>query len=279
MEKISRSSRTWARAAGALTGLVALGCASWIIGGSGRGPLDRFWTPVVDAPGDPVIGLNSSNTYMLSSSLQQAYNRIPQDATDAPLLTIQPNEIAHLSNYHISVGNLTAINGISQLLARRGKSVQIRWASELTAEDVRGRAIILVGAFSNPWTMRKSAEWRYQFRLGTPESPGNAIVDQTQPGVRWAVTAIVPWQKQTVDYGLISRVHGPGPGEVSVTTAGVKSFGTQVAGLFLSDPSYMRDLAPRLPKGWERKNLQIVLETSVQGMKPGPPRVVATHVW
>ena len=50
MGEISRSGRTWARGAGALTGLVALGCASWIVGGSGRGPLDRFWTPVVDAP-------------------------------------------------------------------------------------------------------------------------------------------------------------------------------------------------------------------------------------
>jgi hypothetical protein len=35
----------------------------------------------------------------------------------------------------------------------------------------------------------------------------------------------------------------------------------------------------RLPKGWEDKNLQIVLHMRVIGNAPAQPEVVASHVW
>jgi hypothetical protein len=34
-----------------------------------------------------------------------------------------------------------------------------------------------------------------------------------------------------------------------------------------------------LAAGWERRNVQIVVRVEVLGKTPGPPRVVATHVW
>ena len=66
---------------------------------------------------------------------------------------------------------------------------------------------------------------------------------------------------------------------MAVVVAGMGKDGTSAAGEFVTDPRYLQMLADRAPKGWERKNLQVVLNTEVINGNVGPPRIVATYFW
>jgi hypothetical protein len=61
--------------------------------------------------------------------------------------------------------------------------------------------------------------------------------------------------------------------------AGIKSYGTQAAGEFVSSPEYLQKALQKAPPDWEGKNMQIVLETTVTDGLPGPLQVVAIYVW
>lgn len=239
--------------------------------------LDAFWEPVASANAAPIVCLGRSDTYAISGSLRAKLAALPQNQPELPLL-VRPSEITRFTNFHISFANFSAVHEISRLLQRKGRDTELRWASELKLGDVHGRPLILVGAFSNPWTIRQSVNWPFRFELGTPQHPGNAIV-HLKSGRRWVLEGAWEADRQTMDYALVSRVFGPAPGELVVTAAGINSYGTQVAGSFLSDPSYLRELAPRLPKDWQHRNIQILLRTDVVSMTASPPRVVAFDVW
>jgi hypothetical protein len=47
----------------------------------------------------------------------------------------------------------------------------------------------------------------------------------------------------------------------------------------LTDPLQLSAALGKLPRGWQEKNLQIVLHAKVIGNTPGQPEVVAWHVW
>jgi len=249
----------------------------WLLRWQRATGLDAFWAPVVSAAAEPIICLGRSDTYALSSGLRARLADIPEGKMGEPV-PVKPNEITRFTNFHISFANFSAVHEISRLLQRKGRETELRWASELKLGDVHGRPLILVGAFSNPWTLRQSADWRFRFQTGTARQPGNSIVEE-KTGRRWFVEGPSAPDRQTMDYGLVTRVIGPAAGEVVVTAAGINSYGTQVAGSFLTDPSYWRELTPNLPKGWERKNIQVLLRTNVVSMTASPPRVVAFEVW
>jgi hypothetical protein len=48
---------------------------------------------------------------------------------------------------------------------------------------------------------------------------------------------------------------------------------------FLVNPDYFAEAGARLPVGWEKKNLQVVLSVPVVLGVAGRPQVVATYVW
>jgi hypothetical protein len=64
-----------------------------------------------------------------------------------------------------------------------------------------------------------------------------------------------------------------------IIAAGLTQYGTLGAGEFVTNQEYFSEAARHLPKGWPRKNLQIVLSVPVVNHISGRPRVVATHVW
>ena len=60
---------------------------------------------------------------------------------------------------------------------------------------------------------------------------------------------------------------------------GIARYGTVAAGEFVTDDRYMRSLDQNGPSGWEHKNIQIVLATTVVNDNSGPPRILAVHTW
>jgi hypothetical protein len=54
-------------------------------------------------------------------------------------------------------------------------------------------------------------------------------------------------------------------GGLLLVGAGLKQFGTEAAGRLLADPDQLGMILRKLPRGWEAKNMQIVLHTQVIG--------------
>ena len=55
--------------------------------------------------------------------------------------------------------------------------------------------------------------------------------------------------------------------------------GTSAGGDFLTNAEYMREAFRAAPRDWNRKNLQLVLKTTLVGGTAGPPKVVASYFW
>jgi hypothetical protein len=55
--------------------------------------------------------------------------------------------------------------------------------------------------------------------------------------------------------------------------------GTIAAGEFVTEPRHLETLAAAAPKGWERRNLQVVIATELINGNAARPRILATHFW
>jgi hypothetical protein len=65
---------------------------------------------------------------------------------------------------------------------------------------------------------------------------------------------------------------------IVVVAAGIARGGTLAAGEFLVDSNRINEILNYIPKGWDRKKIEIVLETQVIKGRSGPPRIDAAHV-
>ena len=68
-------------------------------------------------------------------------------------------------------------------------------------------------------------------------------------------------------------------GQFTVIAAGLTSNGTQAAGEFVSDRTILGKGLSAAPAEWQKKNLELVIETTVTDSTPGPPQVVAAYAW
>jgi hypothetical protein len=83
----------------------------------------------------------------------------------------------------------------------------------------------------------------------------------------------------TVDYGIVSRLLDSKTGQFLISAAGIGSPGTQAAGEVVSNPEYLAEALRTAPADWDKKNIQLVVQTNVIDSIPGPPHVVASYFW
>jgi hypothetical protein len=61
--------------------------------------------------------------------------------------------------------------------------------------------------------------------------------------------------------------------------AGLGVAGSAAAVEFLTNLKYLNDFAQRQPRGWERRNMELVIQTKVVDQDWRAPRVVGFHTW
>ena len=84
---------------------------------------------------------------------------------------------------------------------------------------------------------------------------------------------------EMTDYAIVARFRDPNTEGPVMVIAGVGPYGTEAASEFVQSPQHLAELAARLPRGWEKKNLELVIKTDVIGVKAGPPALLATYTW
>jgi hypothetical protein len=245
--------------------LAICAAAGWLwLGRRGGGVLDQFWEPFLRNPRPLLLCIPNPVIYLVR---REALPELKKPAGMVP-----SSAILRDPNGYVGVGDAFAISQFATLLGRVGKPCQLRIWTETSFADLRSSPAILIGAFSNQWTLEITKDLRFTF----DREDGDAeVTDQMAPGHRWARTATTPRS----DFAIISRVFRSRTGEPVIIAAGLGQYGTQVAGELLTNAIYLEEALHGAPADWQTKNLQIVVRTEVIGATPGPPKTLATHFW
>jgi hypothetical protein len=215
--------------------------------------------------------------YELPVDVKQAADAAATSTTDPPRISISPRQVQRVGARYVAIADAVAIARIAAVFQQRGRPYQIRENNLTSFADLRASPAVLIGMFSNAWTLQLGSEFRF---VPTIEGDGHhvGIVDRQHPENSWRLSR--PWPSMNVsrDYALVSRVLDPATGTLLVTAAGITPFGTAAAGEFLTSPDDLERALGHV-SDWSSRSLQIVLETQVIGGAAGAPHVVATHIW
>ncbi|MGC2639328.1 MAG: hypothetical protein WA294_19240 [Acidobacteriaceae bacterium] len=277
------------RSAGWLRRGVAIGCVALIAAASaltGRilwtGRMDafsQFWSPAMNSPMPVIIYTGTNVVFRLSPSFLDRYRRSHHLQNTGPELAVDlksagpitADDFVPSTNVYVTVGDVSAFTAITSMLAQRHKAYDLRYARDFSPGDLHSAPTVLIGAFNNRWTIDVTNPLRLAF------SGGDTITDK-QENRSWKVH-IKPDGSTTDDYAIVSRLLSADGRETIMTAAGIGQYGTQAASEFLSSAAGIAQFARRAPRGWARKNLQIVLHIHVVDDVPGSVDIVATTFW
>jgi hypothetical protein len=157
-------------------------------------------------------------------------------------------------------------------LTRLNTRYDLRYGSGISVTDFRSGPTILLGGFNNDWTL----EMMHQLRFQLQGHDHDQIVDEMDKSRVW--TRKFPEETFSGDdYAVISRLPRSEMGNPVLAIAGIGMYANQAASDFLNDPDRLGALLKTLPKGWEQKNLQIILHTNI--VKDIPGAVTNVEAW
>jgi hypothetical protein len=224
--------------------------------GTEENSLHRFWAPVLNTP-QPVLMVMETLMAVPKRPVMQPAAKV-EEVMDPKLFLI------------VNEGN----SRIAAYLGANGKSLEYELARNVTLARLRTRPFILKGAFNNPLTVQAASAMRYFLHLDRT-SMVRQIVDRQDPSRHWDS----PMGDLSKDYALIARAPEPRTGQTMVVIAGLGERGGAAATEFLTNPKYMERFAAQVPRGWEHRNFEIVLETELANGDWGEPHIVSTYVW
>ena len=240
--------------------------------------VDRFWSPLVQHSGTVVLCVGQGHTYKLAGDwdkiIDESGGRFPASIQNVP-----SGDVIPAFDRFVGLTDVQALTRLAGLFSRFGKQIEVRGGRTTSLADLRGRPSVLIGAFNNSWTLSLTGELRFFFE---EDSTGKfeVVRDRAHPDNRsWQVGKDLPAAQIQTDYAIVSRVFNPTTEKAIVVAAGIRGAGTQAAGEFLTNLTYLSQALKDAPRDWEGKNAQFVLGTKMYGGAPGPPTVLASHYW
>lgn len=261
--------------------VAAAGALLWIaVPAPAERTLRRFWSPILNSPRPVLIGMANPVSYDLEDELVAKRYPVPENsAAGKPAIPpdgiIYGRELIPVTRSVLSTGDAQAAVRLVALFTRYGKPYRLLISAQTSFADLRySPGILLGGPASNDWAREMMKGCRFEC---TGEAPYR-IRERTPNGRTWSAAGLSE-HKVTEDHGLISRVFDQRTGQPFVLLAGVSHFGTAAAAEFVSDPALLHAALRDVRGNWERKNVQVVIRTSVLGETHGSPQFVAIHVW
>lgn len=246
--------------------------------------LDLFWSPVFKTSQPVIICLAKPVVYRPSVEIYDRYAKTHpgtfenESERDNEVLPLNPDEkifwrdMTVYPGYGVASGDAYAAVQISNLLVRMGKPSQVRIGKSYSFEDLRTSPAVVLGAFNNRWTMRMTSSLHFSLMFAA------GVQEQIPSGRLWT-SQFDSHGEYTVDYGVVSRLLDSKSGQFLISAAGIGSPGTQAAGEIVSNPQYLEEALRTAPADWDKKNMQLVVQTNVIDSIPGPPHVVASYFW
>ena len=255
------------------TKLVAAGIAiamalivGWVLWRGSRPKLvQQFWGPFT-ASSEPTL-------FCIADQVQHDQIQL-RDAADPQHEIALPDSMVT-----VIVDDLNPLVNIAGTLRAYGKTYRVLPESTTTLTDLRRGPSVFIGAFDNGWTLRLTAPLRFHF-VNEPSMAKLWIEDRDHPEKReWLLDRLQQKTEDYKDYAIVARFVAPDTDQLSVVAAGIGRGGTVAAGEFLVDEHRMAEMLQQVPADWQKKNIEVVLETQVIQGRSGPPRVQAVHFW
>jgi len=254
---------------------------------AGKSALDQFWSPIFSTSQPVLICLAKPILYRPSLDIYRRYSKkhpgtfqTEVERYDQPL-PLDPNEklvwsdMLPYADYGVAMGDVYVAARLSALFDHIDKPSQVRIGSHYSFEDLRNSPSVMVGAFNNRWTMQMTSNLRFEFA----EQDGLFRIQEQGPAGMSRTWVQGPGGEIVQDFAIVTRLLDAKTGQVVIAAAGLGARGTQAAGEFISRPDYLEQAFRSAPPDWPKKNLQVILQTTVTDSVAGPPRVVATYFW
>ena len=221
--------------------------------------MERFWEPITSSPG-PI-------TYCIGEPGTAADLRRASAAVD-----YGPPTAARLSVSDV----ITLARSIVPLIPRNS-AFRVLSAQETNYEQLREGPNVLIGAFSNPWTLRVTEKLRFGFEV---KNGALTLVDRKgSNSASWNLQRDASGRNIVRDYAIVARIHDSITGQPVIVIAGILGSGTEAAGEVLYNRAYLDSLLQKAPGNWDKKNLEAVIQTDVVENLAGPPTILAVETW
>lgn len=235
--------------------------------------LQQFWQPLIHNNSSVIMCFGNTTLFWPSAAVRHAIENNEQN------FVIRPDGFTKTTDDIALEGDLLSAVSILHHLSREGVAAELRWPQEIATADLNQSNVIFIGAFNNPWSMSLNEGLRFSFKQVQSNSQSIWMIqDRASPNKNWSVTKDYP-QNMSADYAIITRIFDRQGKRIEISVGGIGEFGTQAAGEFLTDESQMSAFAQVAPRGWEQRNLQIVLGMGIDGRKIVSPKILAINVW
>lgn len=240
---------------------------------------NSFWAPIMSTSKVPIVYIGANYSYRFSTAFLDNYRLEHHVSNTGPEFfidlkkgkTVDESDLIPTDRL-IGFGDVAAAARVISTLTHLGKKYDLRYGNDITVTDLHSSPTILIGGFSNTWTLQMTRDLRYTLEQG------DRIVDRQQKNEVWIVTAGPDGHKQD-DYAVISRIPNSETGNFTLAIAGIDTYSNQAAADFISDPEKIGALVRSWPDGWEKKNLQMVLHTRIVNEIPVSVDIKAVHSW
>jgi hypothetical protein len=240
-------------------------------------PSDAFWAPLIGTQNPILIIMGANRVYRLNNDFMDRYRAEHHiESTDEEsFIDLKKGDVIDEGELRktelIGFGDVAAAARIASMLTRFNKRYDLRYGSDISVTDFQSSPAFLIGGFSNIWTLEVMHQLRFQLE------GYDHIVDKENRARYWKRKS-EPGTFAGDDYVVISRLIRPETGNFILAIGGIDTYSNQAAADFLNDPDRLDALLKVLPKGWEQKNMQIVLHTDVVKDVPTAVNVEAWDV-
>jgi hypothetical protein len=277
---------SWKLAAVVL-GLLAIVLALWVLRPQmdfSNTVVEQFWRPVLDAKDPLLIALPHPAVYRPTlHAVERSEERAPTGATQSqqilqvPFERLTGTDFQLVTNQYVGFGDAVVASAVSGFLGTHSRPTRLRLADRVEFADMRETPVLLIGAFTNRWTMELTQGFRFRPEW---EHQENAHISETAAPYRtWRVTGRTQDEWATEDYILLCRLPHSTTGGALFVAAGITQSGTEAAATVLFSAGHLEPILAKLPRDWASHNLELLLHTRVIGRSANPPEVVAWHIW
>ena len=243
--------------------------------------LNKFWAPLLEGPEIVQICVGQPRRVFRFIGPQREALENQALKQQGPAMTLSTTEMMSAGREMLYFRDAYAMSRMTGILQAKNKPFRLRVDFNTPYDELRRSPLIAIGAFNNQWTMRLTAEARYGFAYETINGARyDYISDRENPSDRrWRMAHTPLYDAADEDYMIVTRVLASATERTVVSAAGFYNYGTLAAGEFVTDPAYLAEAFRSAPRGWEKKNIQVVLHTKIIEGTPGPPTVVAIYFW
>src|SRR5262249_40111140 len=132
-----------------------------------------FWLPITNTKHPVLIYIGANHSYLLKKDFLDRY-RLERHLEDTGQeffidlkkgTTIDESELKPISMW-IGFGDVAAVARMTSMLTRFNQGYDLRYGNDIAVTDLQSSPTILIGGFSNMWTLEVMHQVRFRLERG-----------------------------------------------------------------------------------------------------------------